>query len=211
MEGLIRKLLEQLGEDPDRPGLARTPERVALSLKEMTAGYGQDAVELLKAAIFDANEVGREPAGSGCASPCAGSSPEQLAEDSLAGEAIEKKTGDRGMVVTCSDIDFVSLCEHHLLPFFGTVTISYEPGEKLVGISKLVRVVEIYARRLQVQERMGAQILDSICQALEPRGAMVRIDAMHLCMVARGVKKANARMVTVNASGTMKGTAHGGC
>jgi len=169
MEELIRKLLEQLGEDPDREGLERTPARVASSLKDLTSGHGTDAEGLLRKATF-----------------------------------ASKSTG----IVVCKDIDFVSLCEHHMLPFVGKATIAYEPDGVLVGISKLVRAVEAFSRRLQVQERMGQQILDSLNASLHPRGAFVRLEALHLCMVARGVKQPNAHMVTVHASGTLKEKQH---
>ncbi len=162
MEALIRKLLVEIGEDPDRAGLEKTPQRVAGMWGEMTAGQGRDGTALLAEATFD-----------------------------------DPSTG----MVVCRDIDFVSLCEHHLLPFFGRATIAYYPDGRLVGISKLARVTDLYARRLQVQERMGQQVLDAMVAALSPRGALVHIEATHLCMVARGVKLANARMVTTHASG----------
>lgn len=162
MEKIVRELLLAIGEDVDRPGLEKTPERVAEMWRELTAGSGCDPYPLLAEATFPADT--------------------------------------QGMVV-CRDIDFVSTCEHHLLPFLGKATIAYLPGEKLVGISKLARVTECFARRLQVQERMGQQILDAIEGALAPRGALVNIEATHLCMVARGVRLPNARMVTTHMSG----------
>jgi GTP cyclohydrolase I len=165
MEDLIRNLLSRLGEDPDRPGLERTPERVAQSLREMTSGYGLDGAALLGEAVFPADSDG---------------------------------------LVICRDIRFVSLCEHHLLPFFGTATVAFQPAGKLVGISKLVRVTEAYAHRLQVQERLGQQILGAVEAALSPAGALVHIDALHMCMVARGVRQAEARMETLNTSGVFK-------
>jgi GTP cyclohydrolase I len=106
-----------------------------------------------------------------------------------------------GGVVACRDIHFVSMCEHHLLPFVGDVTIAYLPDRKLVGISKLVRLTEAFARRLQVQERMGQQIADTVARVLEPRAVLVRISALHLCMVARGVQQEKATMVTQHTSG----------
>ncbi len=165
MEDIIRNLLSRLGEDPGRPGLERTPERVAESLQEMTSGYGQDGVALLSEAVFPAESDG---------------------------------------LVICRDVRFVSLCEHHLLPFFGTATVAFQPADKLVGISKLVRVTEAYAHRLQVQERLGQQILAAIETALSPAGALVHIDALHLCMVARGVRQSDAHMETINLSGVFK-------
>lgn len=162
MEESIRKLLIALGESPERPGLERTPARVAASWREMTSGIGCDERQLLAGATFPAES--------------------------------------RAMVV-CRDIHFVSICEHHLLPFFGTAHIAYLPGDVLVGISKLVRLAQTCARRLQVQERMGQQILDAMEAELSPRGIMVHIEALHLCMVARGVRQEKARMVTLNTSG----------
>jgi len=165
MEDLVRNLLIRLGENPEREGLLRTPERVAESLKEMTSGYGLDGVTILSETVFPAESDG---------------------------------------LVICRDIRFVSLCEHHLLPFFGTATVAFQPAGRLVGISKLVRVTEAYAHRLQVQERLGQQVLDALERALEPAGALVHIDALHLCMVARGVRQADARMQTLNTSGVFK-------
>jgi len=162
MEQSIRKLLTELGESPDRPGLEKTPARVAASWRELTEGIGVDEKQIIREAVFPA---------------------------------------DSRSMVTCRHIHFVSTCEHHLLPFFGTAHVAYLPGETLVGISKLVRLVQTCARRLQVQERMGQQILEAIEEGLEPRGAMVHLSALHLCMVARGVRQEQARMVTLNTGG----------
>ena len=162
MERLIEQMLQSLGEDPRRPGLEKTPARVAQSLKELTAGYDMDAKAILSSAVFESNSRG---------------------------------------IVACRDIHFVSMCEHHLLPFFGFATIAYRPGKKLVGISKLVRILNVYARRLQVQERMGQQVLDAMDEVLSPEGILVSIRARHLCMVARGVGQDQAVMETLHMTG----------
>ncbi len=162
MEEMVRTLLAELGDDPDREGLAKTPARFLSAFKDMTSGFGVDAGEVLESAVFPADS--------------------------------------KGMVV-CRDVSFVSVCEHHLLPFVGDAVIAFLPGEHLVGISKLVRVTEIFARRLQVQERLGQQILDAINEVLEPAGCMVYLEALHLCMVARGVKQEKAAMATMHVSG----------
>jgi GTP cyclohydrolase I len=165
MEEIIAQLLVAIGEDLDRPGLEKTPQRVADMWQELTSGSRCDPIPILSDATFPADT--------------------------------------RGLVV-CKDIDFVSLCEHHLLPFMGRATIAYLPGDTLVGISKLARITECFARRLQVQERLGQQILDAMVSALAPRGAMVHLEATHLCMVARGVRLPNARMVTTHVSGAFE-------
>lgn len=162
MESLIRNLLVALGEDPEREGLLKTPKRVATAFQELTAGYREDPVAMMRGAIFQSES--------------------------------------KGMVV-CRDIEFVSLCEHHILPFVGKALVAYLPSDRLVGISKLVKVVEAYARRLQVQERMGQQIVDAIEESLHPEGILVHLEATHLCMVARGVKQRNAVMETTHVSG----------
>ena len=165
MEGLMRELLVKLGEDPDRPGLEKTPARAARALSEMTRGYSANPEDLLVGAVFEA------------------------ASDGL---------------VVCRDIQFVSLCEHHLLPFVGTALIAFAPGERHVGISKLVRVLQAYACRLQVQERLGQQVLDCMEKVLSPRGCLVYIRATHLCMVARGVRQENAVTETFHTSGIFR-------
>lgn len=162
MEEMVRKLLAELGDDPDREGLEKTPARYLSALQDMTSGFGVDAGEVLESAVFPADS--------------------------------------KGMVV-CRDVSFVSVCEHHLLPFVGDAVIAFLPGERLVGISKLVRITEIFARRLQVQERLGQQILDTINEVLKPAGCMVYLEARHLCMVARGVKQEKAAMATMHVSG----------
>ena len=157
LEPHVRAILEELGEDPDRDGLERTPNRVARSFRFLTKGYQEDPVKILNNALFDV-------------------------------------TYDEMVVV--KDIDLYSLCEHHLLPFFGKCHIAYMPGHKIVGLSKLPRLVEMFARRLQVQERLTTQIAQTLNEVLQPRGVAVVIEALHLCMLMRGVEKQNSKAVT---------------
>ena len=157
MQDIIRDLLIKIGEDPDREGLKKTPERFEQSIAFLTQGYRQDPREVLRSAIFH----------------------EQYDE-----------------MVTVKDIDIFSMCEHHMLPFFGKCHVAYMPRKHIVGLSKIARVVELYARRLQVQERLGEQIADALEEALRPRGVGVVLDAVHLCMMMRGVEKQNSRTVT---------------
>ena len=157
MEDLIRQLLQQLGEDPAREGLARTPVRVAEALRSLTRGYAQDVEKIVNGAIFH----------------------EKYDE-----------------MVIVKDIDFYSLCEHHLLPFYGKCHVAYVPDGKIVGLSKIPRIVEMFARRLQVQERLTRQISDTLEQVLEPKGVAVVCEAYHLCMAMRGVERQNANAVT---------------
>ena len=156
-EGVIRRQLELLGEDPDRQGLSKTPMRVANALTWLTRGYDLDVAEVVGDAIFDE---------------------------------------DHHNMVIVRDIEMYSLCEHHMLPFFGKVHIAYIPNGRIVGLSKLPRVVEVFARRLQVQERLTQQIAAAIEDALEPQGVGVIIEAAHLCMMMRGVEKQNSRTLT---------------
>jgi GTP cyclohydrolase I len=165
MKELVRDILLQLGEDPDRDGLKDTPGRVEQALKFLTSGYGQCADEVLNNALFDV----------------------QCDE-----------------MVIVSDIDFFSLCEHHLLPFFGKVHVAYLPNNRVVGISKIVRLVEMYSRRLQVQERMTIQIAETINQKLMPLGVGVVVEAQHMCMLMRGVEKQNSRAVTSSMLGKFR-------
>lgn len=157
MQELIRKLLAELGENPEREGLRKTPERVAESLRFLTRGYQQDIQRVLNGAIFaeDYNEM-----------------------------------------VLVRDIDFFSLCEHHLLPFYGKCHVAYVPSGKLIGLSKVPRVVEVFARRLQMQERLTQQVAECLVSALEPAGVAVVVEAYHLCMSMRGVEKQNAYATT---------------
>jgi GTP cyclohydrolase I len=153
IEGLTRSLLEALGEDTDRPGLERTPERVARSWRFLTSGYGTDLREVVNGALFPAESPG---------------------------------------LVVVRDISFASLCEHHLLPFFGSVHIGYVPDEQILGLSKLARITDVFARRLQVQERLTGQIAEAIMGLVEPFGVGVVVDAEHMCMRMRGVEKPGA-------------------
>jgi len=153
----VRRILAELGEDPDRPGLQRTPQRVEASLRWLTRGYSLTAAEAVGNAVFE--------------------------------EAHQS-------MILVRDIELYSLCEHHLLPFFGRAHVAYIPDGKIVGLSKLPRIVEVFARRLQVQERLTDQIADAVMEILEPTGCGVVIDAAHFCMMMRGVEKQNSRTVT---------------
>ncbi len=158
----VSSMLYGVGEDPEREGLVKTPERVARSMRFLTRGYRQDPEEVLKKAVFT--------------------------------EAYDE-------MVLVRDIDIFSMCEHHLLPFFGKAHVAYIPDGKIVGLSKIARVVEVYARRLQVQERLTQQIRDAIQNVLNPRGVAVVIEARHMCMVMRGVEKLNSITTTSAMSG----------
>ena len=157
IRNLVRDLLSELGEDPGRDGLQRTPIRVEESLRHLTSGYGQDPAEVLRRGSF-------------------------------------KEEYDEMIVVR--DIALFSLCEHHLLPFYGKAHVAYIPSGKLVGLSKIPRVVDIFARRLQVQERLTNQIARCIQEVLNPQGVGVVIEALHLCMAMRGVEKQDAITTT---------------
>jgi GTP cyclohydrolase IA len=154
---LISKILGELGEDVEREGLERTPERVAKALRYLTSGYDKDAKEVLNGAMF---------------------------------------VEDYDEMVIVKDIDFSSLCEHHLLPFIGKCHVAYMPGRKIVGLSKIPRLVEMFSRRLQVQERLTTQIASTINEVLQPRGVAVVMEAVHLCMLMRGVEKQNSKAIT---------------
>jgi GTP cyclohydrolase I len=154
---LVRKMLVQLGEDPDREGLRRTPERFEKALRFLTSGYAQDADKILNGAMFSVRY-------------------------------------DEMVVV--KDIEVYSLCEHHLLPFFGKCHVAYLPDKKVVGLSKIARLVNMYARRLQIQERLTSQIAQALEEKLSPQGVGVIIEARHLCMVMRGVEKQNSMAVS---------------
>ena len=160
--GHYREILRLLGEDPEREGLVKTPERVAKALQFMTQGYRQDGGEILKAALF------RE---------------------------------DYSQMVLVKDIDLYSTCEHHIMPFIGKCHVAYVPNGTITGLSKIARVVETFARRLQVQERLTMQIRDCIEETLKPLGVAVVIEASHTCMTLRGVQKANAVTTTSAFSG----------
>lgn len=163
---LVRRQLELLGEDPDRDGLERTPQRVATSLAWLTRGYEMDVQHVVGGALFDAE-------------------------------------GASNMVMV-RDIELYSLCEHHMLPFFGKAHIAYIPNGKIVGLSKLPRLVEVFARRLQVQERLTEQIAGAIEDALHPMGVGVVIEAFHLCMMMRGVEKQNSKTITSAVRGSFR-------
>jgi len=157
MEDLIRQLLGQLGEDPGREGLVRTPQRVAKALKFLTGGYAADIDEVLNNALF---------------------------------------TVDYNEMVIVKDIDFYSLCEHHLLPFFGKCHVAYIPRRKVIGLSKIPRLVDVFARRLQIQERLTNQIAETVREKIDPLGVAVVCEGTHLCMSMRGVEKQNSFAVT---------------
>jgi GTP cyclohydrolase I len=165
MEKLIEQMLKEIGEDPEREGLRRTPERVARAYQELTAGYSADPDAMVKKALFKAE--GKE-------------------------------------MVLVNDIDFFSLCEHHMLPFFGKAHVAYIPNNKIVGLSKIARVVEVFARRLQVQERMTSQIARCLYENLEAEGVAVVLHAQHLCMMMRGIQKQNSFAVTSEMLGSFR-------
>lgn len=156
-EATIRLLLRLMGEDPNRPGIRRTPLRVKQSLQFLTAGYRQDPAKLFK-------------------------------------HAVAKAKSDEMVII--KDIDFFSICEHHLLPFFGKCHVAYLPEKKIIGLSKIPRVVDLFARRLQLQERLTAQIAEAISEFVQPRGVACVMEAQHLCLMMRGVQKQNTRAVT---------------
>ncbi len=153
----VRDILREIGEDPDRDGLRRTPERVAGAWRALTRGYSEDPIEILRGALF------------------------------------EEECNEMVMV---REIEVYSLCEHHLLPFFGKCHIAYLPQGRIVGLSKLARLVDVFARRLQVQERLTTQIAEALQEALDPLGVGVVLEARHLCMMMRGVEKQTSLAVT---------------
>ena len=162
IEKLIRQLLIEIGEDPDREGLQKTPMRMAKAMQVLTRGYSQDPHKVLTDALF-----------------------------------AEKYN----QMVIVKDIDVFSLCEHHMLPFYGKAHVAYIPNGYITGLSKIARVVDIYSHRLQVQERLTQQIKDCIQQTLKPLGVMVVIEAKHMCMQMRGIEKQNAITTTSDFSG----------
>ncbi len=165
MQRLVRRMLELLGEDPDRDGLSDTPERVAKALRWLTRGYRRTARGELGRAIF------------------------QEKHDSM---------------VLVKDIELYSLCEHHMLPFFGRAHVAYIPDGRIVGLSKLARLVDAFARRLQVQERLTAQVADCVWEHLKPQGVAVVIEASHACMTARGVHTPGVMMTTSRMMGVFR-------
>jgi GTP cyclohydrolase I len=153
----VEETLRQIGEDPTREGLLKTPHRVGKALQFLTKGYHEDPEAILRSALFEE---------------------------------------DYRQMVVVKDIDFYSLCEHHMLPFFGKVHVAYIPNGRITGLSKIARVVDVFARRLQVQERLTTQIKDCIQKTLDPLGVMVVIEAEHLCMQMRGVQKQHSITTT---------------
>ena len=165
LEELFTNLLRNLGEDPSRQGLVKTPLRAAKAMQFLTSGYQQDVDEILNKAIFDENY-------------------------------------DEMVIV--KDIEFYSLCEHHILPFWGKCHVGYLPRNRIIGLSKIPRLVDMFSRRLQVQERLTREIAEALETALEPRGVAVVIEGQHLCMMARGVQKQAPKMTTNVMRGTFR-------
>lgn len=159
----IRRLLQYIGEDPDRAGLAETPDRVVRSYSELFGGYKKDPASVFK--TFD--------------EPC-------------------------DEMILCRNIEFASTCEHHMLPFLGTAHIAYIPNGKVIGLSKLARLLEVYSRRLQIQERIGIQITGALNEHLQPLGSACVLEAKHLCMSCRGVNKQHSEMVTSSLTGVFR-------
>ena len=168
VKAAIEVLLAEIGEDAERDGLVRTPERVAKSLEFLTSGYSQDTEEVLNGALFSV---------------------------------------DYSEMVIVKDIDFYSLCEHHLLPFFGKCHIAYLPRDRVVGLSKIPRLVDVFSRRLQIQERLTNQIAQVIEDTLRPLGVGVVVEATHLCMLMRGVEKQNSFALTSTMLGAFRNDA----
>jgi GTP cyclohydrolase I len=168
VQDLIRQLIAELGEDPSREGLTRTPARVERAMRFLTSGYDADIDEVLNNALF---------------------------------------TVDYNEMVIVKDIDFYSLCEHHLLPFFGKCHVAYIPRRRVIGLSKLPRLVDVFARRLQIQERMTNQIAETIREKIDPLGVAVVCEATHLCMSMRGVEKQNSCAVTSAMLGSFRDNA----
>jgi GTP cyclohydrolase I len=165
IEELTHELLREIGEDPEREGLQKTPARVASALEFLTAGYREDVAEIVNGAVFTAES--------------------------------------RDMVI-CRNIEIYSLCEHHLLPFYGQCHIGYIPRGKLLGISKLARVANCFARRLQIQERLTAQIAQAIMDAVGAEGVGVVLECRHMCMMMRGVEKQNSSLTTSSVLGSFR-------
>ena len=164
-ENLVREILVRLGEDPEREGLLRTPERVHHAFQFLTKGYQQDPDTMLKNALF---------------------------------------TVSYDEMVIVKDVEVFSLCEHHMLPFFGKVHVAYIPNGKVIGLSKIPRLIEIFSRRLQIQERLTTQIAETIQKAIQPQGVGVVIEARHLCMMMRGVEKQHCAAVTSSMLGCFR-------
>jgi len=165
VERLVRELLVEIGEDPDREGLINTPQRYAKAIEYLTRGYHADVEKLINGAIF---------------------------------------TQETNNMIIARDIELYSLCEHHILPFYGRCHIGYISREKVFGLSKLARLVDMYARRLQIQERLTQQIADAVQRAIDAEGVGVIVEARHLCMMMRGVEKQNSMMTTSSVLGTFR-------
>lgn len=165
IQNAVRDILIEIGEDPERQGLVKTPDRVSRMFSELTAGYQTDPVELINGAVFDV---------------------------------------DYSEMVLVKDIEFYSLCEHHMLPFYGRAHVAYIPDGKVIGLSKIPRIVEMFARRLQVQERMTTEIGQLLQAALNPKGVAVLVEGAHMCAMMRGVKKSQANMTTSAMLGDFK-------
>jgi len=161
----VRHILGALGEDPDRAGLVKTPERVEKALRWLTRGYELSVMDAVGDALFEE---------------------------------------EHNSMILVRDIELYSLCEHHILPFLGRAHVAYIPNGRIVGLSKLPRIVDIFARRLQVQERLTDQVADAIMEVLEPHGVGVLIEAVHMCMAMRGVEKQNSRTVTSAVRGNFR-------
>lgn len=168
MQDLIKELLKQVGENPERDGLLRTPERVEKSMKFLTQGYTQKIEDVINEAVFEV---------------------------------------DANHMIIVRDIEVYSLCEHHMLPFFGKCHIGYIPNGKVLGVSKLARLTDLFARRLQIQERLTNQIAETLMDVLSPEGVGVVMEAKHLCMMMRGVEKQNSNMVTSAMEGSFRQSA----
>jgi GTP cyclohydrolase IA len=162
---LMQKVLLKIGEDPERPGLARTPQRADKALRFLTSGYETDVQSIVNGAIF------------------------------------EEKCDE---MVVVKDIEFYSMCEHHLLPFFGTMHVAYLPKDKVIGLSKIPRIVDMFARRLQLQERLTQEVATTIQEVVEPRGVGVICEARHFCMMMRGVEKQHSAAVTSSMLGCFR-------
>ncbi len=165
MEDLIAQMLKDLGEDPSREGLRKTPKRWAEAMKDLTQGYDQDLKTIINGALFTAETDG---------------------------------------MVIVKDIECYSLCEHHLLPFIGKVHVAYVPDKHILGLSKVARVVDMFARRLQTQERLTQQICDALDETLKPKGIGVIVEAQHFCMMMRGVEKQHSSCITSAVKGLIK-------
>ena len=165
VEELVRELLIEIGEDPNREGLIKTPERYAKAMEFLTKGYCENAETIINNAIF---------------------------------------SSEANNMIICRDIEVYSLCEHHMLPFFGRCHVGYVAKDKVLGVSKIARIVEMYARRLQIQERLTVQIAEEIKRAVDAEGVGVVMECQHLCMMMRGVEKQNSLMTTSSVLGTFR-------